>query len=184
MEIESVFVTVAAPHGSGTSPHQISPFTTTSVAVEAGVMVSESARLTPSKVHDSAGRMTISVASGTGSRTSTRAVSNPGPPLISTSASSSCANSMSSPLEATSRSTPVPPTSVSFPSPAARMSLPSPPSSRSVACSPRSSSLPGPPWIESGSELPRRSSSLPGPPVSTIGPRKWRPAPLSPRPLK
>ena len=37
IEIESVLVAVAPPHGCGTSPHQISPFTRTSVAVDAGV---------------------------------------------------------------------------------------------------------------------------------------------------
>jgi hypothetical protein len=48
MEIESVLAAVAAPHGCGTSPHQISPFTRTSVAVDAGVIVNESALLVPS----------------------------------------------------------------------------------------------------------------------------------------
>jgi hypothetical protein len=71
IEIESVFVVVASPQGLGTSPNQIAPSTITSVAVEAGVMVSESASVPPSYEQDSDGRMTISVASGTGSRTST-----------------------------------------------------------------------------------------------------------------
>ena len=77
-----MFVVVAAPHGSGTSPNQIASPTMTSVAVDVGVIVSASARLSPSYSHDSDGRMTISVATGVGSRTSTRAVSKAGPPLM------------------------------------------------------------------------------------------------------
>jgi hypothetical protein len=48
IEIESVFVAVALPQGWGSSPHQISPFTRTSVAVDAGVIVRESALDVPS----------------------------------------------------------------------------------------------------------------------------------------
>ena len=43
IEIESMFDVVAEPHGAGTSPNQIASPTTTSVAVDAGVIVSASA---------------------------------------------------------------------------------------------------------------------------------------------
>src|SRR5581483_740126 len=89
--------------------------------------------------------------------------SNPAPPSILSTSSSSLPTITSSPSPPTSTSLPAPPATVSLPASPLTVSLPGPPSRSSSPPLPRMVSLPGPPLMESLPPSPQMTSSPPLP---------------------